>query len=359
MTPYALIPILMDEYYLSVIQVSLLTSIPRIVQLTLSIPSGLLADKFRAGKLIFLSLFLSAIAGLIIFIDHSIWGLIIGFTLIAASSTFYHPPALSAVSKILPENFRSRGLGLHGSSGLLGISLGPITIGLLLNLLGWRFAYLIWIPPIIFGALLSLLIKVDFERKREKRFKFTTPLRKVFSLTFILFLLFISARSAAGSSISTFATTYLTKGRGVEFGLASIVYGLSPLIGLIGPIIGGWLGDKFGWRKSFIMVIIGMIIFLIGVAISPLIILTFTFYLLFIITSNMTTPLSTTLISLIVGEEARGTAYSMYFLPMSLSGIFMPIIASIFIDNYGLWTIFPLSIILYLTSIVLLYLIRI
>lgn len=362
-TPFTLIPILMDEYSLTMFQLSLLVSVPRGIQLLLSIPSGLLADKFSAEKLISLSLFLSVIAGLLLFTSSSIWSLIIGFALIAASSTIYHPPALSATSEVIPEDYRSRGMGFHGASGSFGISLGPITIGLVLNSLGWRYTYVIWTLPILIVAIITLFLKIDCE-KRERRIKeeekkFTAPLRHIFSLTFIAFLLFISMRSAAGSSISTFITTYLTKGRGIDPSIASIIFGLSPLIGLGGPIIGGWLGDKLGWKRTFIIIFSIMITSLTLLVISPIVLLSVIFYLLYGISSTMTMPISSTLVALVTPEEARGTAYSMFFIPMSVAGIIMPIIASLLVDLYGIWIIFPIAIILYLSALTLIKVIKV
>lgn len=362
-TPFTLIPILMDEYSLTMFQLSLIVSVPRGIQLLLSIPSGLLADKFSAGKLISLSLLLSVTAGILIFTSNTIWSLIVGFALIAASSTLYHPPALSATSEVIPEDYRSRGMGFHGASGSFGISLGPITIGLVLNSLGWRYTYIIWTIPILVVALSTLFIKIEWRKKEKKHHleekKFTTPLKNVFSITFIAFLLFISLRSAAASSISTFITTYLTKGRGLDPSIASIIFGLSPLIGLGGPIIGGWLGDKLGWKKTFIAIFSILITSLTLLVISPIVLLSVIFYLLYGISSTMTMPISSSLVALVTPEEARGTAYSMFFIPMSVAGIIMPIIASLLVDLYGIWIIFPTAIILYLLALTLIKIIKV
>ncbi|MCS7365021.1 MAG: MFS transporter, partial [archaeon GB-1867-035] len=137
------------------------------------------------------------------------------------------------------------------------------------------------------------------------------------------------------------------------------IFGLSPLIGLGGPIIGGWLGDKLGWKRTFIIIFSIMITSLTLLVISPIVLLSVIFYLLYGISSTMTMPISSTLVALVTPEEARGTAYSIYFIPTSVAGIIMPIIASLLVDLYGIWIIFPIAIILYLSALTLIKVIKV
>jgi MFS family permease len=125
--PLALLPILIDEYGLTIIIGSIIVSIPRAFSLVFSVPSGLLADRFSHTKLISLSLFLEVFASSLIILFPNVETIVLCFSLTALASTFYHPPALSATADILPAHFLSRGLGFHGASGTLGISLGPIS----------------------------------------------------------------------------------------------------------------------------------------------------------------------------------------------------------------------------------------
>lgn len=146
--PLALLPILIGEYGLSIFIASLIVVIPRIFSLVFSVPSGLLADRLGHTKLISFSLFLEVLAASLIMLFPTVEIIVLCFSLTALASTFYHPPALSATSNVLPTGFLSRGLGFHGASGTFGISLGPITLGLVLSLFGWRSVYLFWVIPI-------------------------------------------------------------------------------------------------------------------------------------------------------------------------------------------------------------------
>jgi len=351
----------MDEFNLSVFQAGLLVSIPRFIQLLMSLPSGLIADRFNARKLISTSLFLEGLAGLLIYLYPSIWSLFVGFTLIALSSTFYHPPALSATTSVLPENYRGRGLGLHGACGTLGVSLGPITLGLILHWLGWKFVFAFWLIPIFIVAISALLLKFNLKHSVESEAvrSISTPLRSILSFTFISLLIFISVRTAASSSISTFMTTYLSMGKGIDPGTASIIFGLSPLIGLVGSILGGFLGDKLGWRRSFTIIFISISLTLTMIFLSPAPFLIVIFYLAYGLFNAMTMPISSSLVAFIIPPEARGTAYSAFFMPVSISGIVMPIIASLLVDLFGIWIIFPISILLFILCLIIVQIIKI
>jgi len=355
--PLALLPILINEYGLSILVVGAIVSIPRAFSLVFSVPSGLLADRLGHNKLISFSLFLEVLAASLIMLFPTVEAVVLCFSLTALASTFYHPPALSATTDVLPTDFRSRGLGFHGASGIFGFSLGPITLGLVLNWLEWRYVYLVWIVPIFTIAVIALFVYISehsHEEHVDSRGKsLITPLKEVLSVTFLSLFLLMLFRSAAGGTISTYLTTYLTEGRGLDASLASIVFGLSPLIGLTSAIIGGYLGDKLGWKRSLTSIISTVTIALFCVFVSTSTIQIVLFYFVYGFFNSMTMPITTSLVAKIVPPKSRGTAYSLQFLPMSITGIVMPIILSLLISLSEIWIIFPVAIFLYIIVLII------
>ena len=355
--PLALLPILISEYGLSILIASIIVSIPRVFSLVFSVPSGLLADRLGHTKLISFSLFLLVFAASLIFLFPNVETIVLGFSLTALASTFYHPPALSATSNISPAGFLSRGLGFHGASGTFGISLGPITLGLVLNWLGWRYVYLIWIVPIFVIAVTAFFVNIDEplhgghdERKGQG---LTTPLKDVLSVTFLSFLLLVLFRSAAGGTISTYLTTYLTESKGLDASLASIIFGLSSLIGLVSVIIGGYAGDKLGWKRSYTLIVSTVTITLFFMFVSTSTIQTVLFYLVYGFFNIMPMPITGSLVAKIIPQKSRGTAYSLQFIPMSIIGIVMPIILGILINLLEIWIIFPIAIAFYIIVLII------
>ncbi|MCW4052377.1 MAG: MFS transporter [Candidatus Bathyarchaeota archaeon] len=360
--PLALLPILIREYELSILIASIVVSIPRVFSLVFSIPSGLLADRMSHSKLISFSLFLQVIAASIIIAFPSLKIVVLGFSLIALASALYHPSALSATGNISPPEFMSRGFGFHGASGTLGISLGPLTLGLLLNWFEWRFIYLIWITPILAVGIIALFVKLSgppLDRNEEVKKGLTAPLRNILSVAFTSFLLLMLFRSLAGGAISTYLTTYLTDSRGLDASLASIVFGLNPLVGLISVIVGGYGGDKLGWKKSLTLLVSTATAALFFMFVSASTIQTVLFYLIYGFFSIMTMPITTSLVGKIVPPESRGTAYSLQFIPESVMGIMMPIALGVLIEPLGIWIIFPTAMVCYFIVLAIVQVLRI
>ena len=353
--PLALLPILISEYGLSIVIASIIVSIPRVFSLVFSIPSGLLADRLGHTKLISFSLFLQVLAASLVLLFPTVEAIVLCFSLTALASTFYHPPALSATTNVIPSDFLSRGLGFHGASGTLGIALGPITLGLILSWVEWRYVYLIWAVPIFVIAVVALFVNMNesspVEDSETKGKGLTTPLKDVLSVTFLSFLLLMLFRSAAGGTISTYLTTYLTESKGLDASLASIIFGSSPLIGLASVIIGGYAEDKFGWKRSLTLIISTVSVALFCMFVSTSTIQTVLFYLVYGFFNIMTMPITTSLVAKIIPPKSRGTAYSLQFIPMSIIGIVMPIILGVLINLLEIWIIFPIAIVFYIIAL--------
>ena len=360
--PLALLPILIREYELSILIASIVVSIPRVFSLVFSIPSGLLADRLGHSKLISFSLFMQVIAASIIITFPSLEIVTLCFSLIALASAFYHPSALSATSNISPPAFMSRGFGFHGASGTLGISLGPLTLGLLLNWFEWRFVYLIWIAPILAVAVIALFVKLGgptLDRDEEVKKGLTAPLRDILSVAFMSFLLLMLFSSLAGGAISTYLTTYLTDSKGLDASLASIIFGLNPLVGLTSVIVGGYGGDRLGWRKSLTLIVSTSTVALFFMFVSTSTIQTVLSYLIYGFFSIMTMPITTSLVGKIVPRKSRGTAYSLQFIPESVMGVMMPIALGVLIESLGIWIIFPTAMVSYCIVLAIVQVLRI
>lgn len=360
--PLALLPILIREYELSILIASIVVSIPRVFSLVFSIPSGLLADRLGHSKLISFSLFLQVIAASIIITFPSLEIVTLCFSLIALASAFYHPSALSATSNISPPAFMSRGFGFHGASGTLGISLGPLTLGLLLNWFEWRFVYLIWITPILAVAVIALFVKLGrptLDRDEEVKKGLTAPLRDILSVAFMSFLLLMLFSSLAGGAISTYLTTYLTDSKGLDASLASIIFGLNPLVGLTSVIVGGYGGDRLGWKKSLTLIVSTATVALFFMFVSTSTIQTVLSYLIYGFFSIMTMPITTSLVGKIVPRKSRGTAYSLQFIPESVMGVMMPIALGVLIESLGIWIIFPTAMVSYCIVLAIVQVLRI
>jgi MFS family permease len=140
--------------------------------------------------------------------------------------------------------------------------------------------------------------------------------------------------------------------------LASIVFGLNPLIGLTSVIIGGYVGDRLGWKKSLTSIFSTVIIALFCVFVSASTIQAVLFYLVYGFFSSMSMPITSSLVPKIVPPKSRGTAYSLQFIPMSVVGIVMPIVLGILISLFDISIIFLTAIVFYIIVLIIIQILK-
>ena len=121
----ALIPVFIKEFNLTIFEAGLLVSIPQAISVSISLPYGVIIDRIDPRKLIVLSLLMAGFGGLAVSQAGSFLMLLLPVSLIPLSSTIYHPPSLTIVSELLPEEKRNRILGIHAAGGTTGVAIGP------------------------------------------------------------------------------------------------------------------------------------------------------------------------------------------------------------------------------------------
>ena len=89
------------------------------------------------------------------------WMYIAATTLTTLNSTIYHPVAQSYTTKITKPEDRARALDIWNGGGAFGMSLGPLSISVLMGVFafGWRQVYQFWVLPILFGLAALFFIK--------------------------------------------------------------------------------------------------------------------------------------------------------------------------------------------------------
>jgi len=361
----ALIPVFIREFNLTIFEAGLLVSIPQVLSIVISLPYGFVTDRIDPRKLIALSLFISSFSGLAVSQAKSFLLLLLPLSFIPLSSTIYHPPALTIVSELFSEDRRSKVLGIHAAGGITGIAVGPITLGLILERFGWRFSYLVWCIPMLLSTLLlfslpSIKSAESREMTRERATEEEDTIRKkgdsdlkIIKRGFSLLLLAMGVNSIGQQALSAYMTTYLVSVRRLSESAASMLFGLSPFIGILGSLIGGYLGDRLGSKRWMSAAYIGRIFVYAGIWLGSLWIV-ITVYLTGGFFGGSTMGPLTSLVARFSPRRRRGLAYTIFMLFPSLMGSISPLIAAKLIELYGITGLFPFAISLTVISIFLL-----
>ncbi|MCW3992545.1 MAG: MFS transporter [Candidatus Bathyarchaeota archaeon] len=340
----ALLPTLRSELGVSLPQVSLLVSIPLLVQIVANIPAGVASDRF-SGAVMAASFLANVAAAALIPASTNFLTLLIGFCLLAIGSTLYHPPGLKASSEVDPSRM-NLALGAHIAAGSMGIAVGPIVLGLLMPIWGWRSSFYLWMPPTLMFAVVSYLYM-----RRSSTTAIVEPgpragdgLRSLLTADFLLVLLFCALVEAAFINFSTFIPTYFTEVRGILPSLTSIIFGLGPLVGIAGAFGGGAAGDRYG-RLMVTAVLLFVISALLAlVPLSPGVMASAAVYIIVRALFASSMPLLSAMIAANSGVGNRSLAFSAYFAVLNLAGAATTSATSLIVEAHGASMMFPISI---------------
>ncbi len=363
--PSALFPTLMrpEEFNLTLQQIGIIAAIPPLCSALLSIPMGLLSDRYGARKMVFASMVVSALGALLASQASNPVIFIVAISLLSVSTTIYHPAAYSFTTKIVKPGDRPKVLGIHGAGGTLGMSLGPISLSILIGLLafGWRQAFLFWLIPIILGAITVFGIKTEPTEDLQvnpasQMVEAEKPnIRSMMTTSLLLFLVFVGIRSIGRSMVGSFLPIYMVNTKGISESLANIIYGGNTLMGLIAAPLGGALASRFGEKRWLIGVLILSYICLGLAFLVPNTIAFTTLYLISGFFNFLGMAANSSIVAKLSPSSQRGLGYALFFLPGSLMGAVAPVLAAFIGEVFGLSSIFYASIVVYAAGLFVLW----
>ena len=358
LTQVALIPVIIREFQLSLLEASLVATVPSLIALLMNIPSGFLADRFNTKHLLFASMLIEGGSALLVSQTNNFWMLVLGVSFLKISSPLYHISGLSHVSRIAEPQQVSRSMGFHNALGSLGSALGVVGLAVFLSTMGWRWTYLFWaFPVLIWGFIIlksSQLKTKRFEQTERKSGNRLRRLPLIFSSGLLIFLIAISFREVGSKGSSTFMTTYFVKTRNIFESTASLIFGLGPFVGIVGSLSGGYFGEKIGAKKTLSWAIIGCAISLSMLSAVSQLYFLITVYILYAFFSNaMWSPMNT-IVADVTPVTDRGLGFSVYFFTEGLIASVAPTLAAGVIVLSDVWFIFPFSTVFMLTGLIIL-----
>jgi MFS family permease len=350
-----LFPILKDEFSLSLQQLGIIAAIPPLCQTILSIPTGLLSDKVGARKMIVVSLVVAAIGSLVASQTLTPAMLIVAVSLVYINTTLYHPAAYSFVTRLFEPRDRSRALGIHGAGGTFGVAIGPISLSILLGVfaLGWRQAYLFWFFPVVLGIVAVLRTKSEpgDQPVSAVEGKTTVDATSLFSVSLVMFLLFIGVRTVARSMAESFMALYLVENRGLSESLSSLCIGGSSLMGIVAAPLGGFLAARYG-EKKWLLAVLTVAFACFGLAFMvPNVILFVFLYLAYGFFNFLGMAANAAIMAQLCPSKRRGLGYALFFLPSSIMGAVAPMIGASIGEAFTLSSIFYVSTAIFFASL--------
>lgn len=348
----AIFPILQEEFSLSNQQVGLIVAIPSLCQLLFSVPTGVLSDRFGAKKLITLSIIMATAGALLGSMSMNPWMYIVATTLLTLNSTVYHPPSQSYVSNITRPKDRSRALGIWHAGGTTGMSLGPLSVTILMGIFAfqWRQIYRFWVLPILFGLVALYFVKPPAEMVKKEIKEDWDEGDTVETLlnTNMMFLLLSGTIRRFGGGLTTgFLQIWLAKSQGWTISQIGMMLGVSSLIGIIASPLGGELASRFGEKRWLVGTLFASYTcFMLAIVLKG-----FWPFMLFYLAQRffgiLGMPANMTLTSKLSPPRQRGIGFALSSIPENVIRPLASIVAAYIADYYGLYPIFIATAVIY------------
>jgi len=354
----ALIPVIVHEFQLSLLEASLVATVPNFVALLMNIPSGFLADRFSPNHLLFASMVVEGLSGLLISQANNFWILVVELCILKISSPLYHISGLSQISRFaMPEKI-GRSIGFHNALGNLGTAAGLISLTIFLSTVGWRWTYLFWSVPIgVWGFIILTSSQLRSKQVEKTVGEHSGGLARwslLFSSGFLILLAVVGVREVGNTGSLTFMTTYFVETRGLSEAVASFIFGLGPFIGIVGSVGGGYLCERIGAKNAFSLVTLGGAISLFALSLMSQLHLLVIIYLLYSFFGSAVWSPINTIVANITPLTERGLGYSVYFFMEGLLASVTPTLAAGVIELTDVWFVFPLSVIFLMASVIVL-----
>lgn len=345
-------PILKAEFNLTNQQIGLISAIPLFCQLLISIPAGVLSDRYGAKKLIALSVAMGAAGAFLASVSMNPWMYIVAMTLLTLNTTIYHPSAISHTAGMVSSSDRSRVMGIFNGGGTFGVSLGPLSVTILMGAfaLSWRQTYQFWVIPILLSLVSLLLLKTGPRESAETAHEPDPEPDEATSLltrNMAMYLTSAGVRRFGGSMTTGFLSIWLVETQGWDVSTVGLMFGLSLLMGVVASPLGGELASRIGDKRFVVLTeFASYTCFLCAILVGGYLPFMF-FYLAQMFFGILGMPADTSITARLSPRRQRGLGIALSFIPPSLMGTFAPLFSAYIADTVGLYPIFLIAAVVY------------
>jgi MFS family permease len=251
-------PLIQREFHLSDTRAGSLATAFLLVYAVSAVPFGFWADRWIRKNVIAIGVTIWSVATVLTALSQNFMHLFIGRAVVGVGEASYYPAGTSLLSDYFPKAARGRAMAIWNVGTALGIAVGFAGGGVIAAHFGWRAAFLVTSGPGLLFALLAFRLREPLRGAAEGRGprlpavadanprNFLSLLRNrtlVFTIGAQVPLYFVLGANANWLSF------YLNRTYRLEVVEAGLVAG-GVLVsgGLLGPLLGGWLADR--WRRQ-------------------------------------------------------------------------------------------------------------
>jgi FSR family fosmidomycin resistance protein-like MFS transporter len=234
-----------------------LSSVGLVLYGVCALPAGWLADRYSQVGMIVLFFFGIGAGALVTGLAESSTGLFVGLTLIGGFAAIYHPVGIAWL--IASAKKQGMTLGVNGVFGGVGSALAPVFVGVMIDYVHWRAAFLApGATAIVLGVALAIAwrrgIVSDSVRDRAPS---AAPEPGAMIRVFLILTVTMCASGFVYTGLITTMPKLFEMGldKASAISYTEIGFYVGMVIGLasFSSLLGGWLADRYPARGIYIV----------------------------------------------------------------------------------------------------------
>ena len=222
-----------------------------------ALPAGWLGDRWSQIGMMTIFFIGIGVGAIVVGLAEGPERLFIGLTLIGLFASIYHPVGIAWV--VSWANKQGMTLGINGVFGNAGSAIAPVFVGLMIDYVTWRAAFIIpGVLSIFVGTGLLLVWKAGWIRDVTKD---RTPTVAPDSSAFFRVFIVLTITMACSGIVYTGLTNTMPKlmEMGLSAALAASYTEIGVFVGMVSglaslsSIFGGWMADRYSARSIYII----------------------------------------------------------------------------------------------------------
>ncbi|MCU0591828.1 MAG: MFS transporter [Desulfobacterales bacterium] len=232
--------------------------------------SGFVSARLQHRGVIVLSSLLVGLILLVIAASSSLWTIRGSLVVLGLAAGLYLPSGIATLTGFVGRPHWGKAIAIHELAPNLSFVAAPLFAEAVLIWFSWRGAL------VLLGAATVLITLVFASRSRAGDFAGEAPnFRSLSALagapSFWLMVLLFSLGISSTLGIYTMLPLYLVNEHGFERDFANTVVAFSRLIGLVMALVGGWVTDRFGPKRTLgiVFLLTGGFTLMLGLSPTP------------------------------------------------------------------------------------------
>ncbi|CCQ33248.1 D-lactate dehydrogenase putative protein [Halorhabdus tiamatea SARL4B] len=331
-----LLPILREDFGLSLSVAGLLVTILWLGSALGQLPSGMLADRFSERSVIAVGTLVAAVGVSAVVIAPTAAVLFGATALVGLGQSLYPIARITILTDLYPDRIGSA-LGVTMATGDLGQTIFPPLAGAVAAAVAWQAGLGMMVPGLLLGGVaLVVVLPGETGSTGPGDDSASSSLREVFrdlregDILFFAFILFLYI--LVWQSFTSFYPTYLTEQKPLSETTAGLLFSLFFAVGVVVKPLAGAAYDRIGPRWSLVAVLSGPVI---GLALLPVV---DSLAGIVVITALVSTMLGSgaitqSFLSEAFSEEARGTGLGIVRTTAATLGAAGPVLFGMIADR--------------------------